>query len=113
MQFKQLKALFSIGFLVTFGVQLNAQGTSGQNFTGSPFSSYGLGEWTGSNFLQANTSMNTHSGYYSYSLYNPATLGSVRYTTLDLSGGYKEGLITSGSQQQSFTGGGLNYLSWY
>jgi len=111
MQFKQLKALFSIGFLVTFGVQLNAQGTSGQNFTGSPFSSYGLGEWTGSNFLQANTAMNTHSGYYSYSLYNPATLGSVRYTTLDLSGGYKEGLITSGSQQQSFTGGGLNYLS--
>lgn len=111
MQFRQLKALVSIGFLGLLGVQVNAQGTSGQNFTSSPFSSYGLGEWTGSNLLHANTSMNTHSGYYSYSLMNPATLGGIRYTTLDLSATYKEGLVTSGNQEQSFTGGGLNYLS--
>ncbi len=110
MQFNQLKKFLGLCLIGISFVSLQAQG-SGQNTTRSPFSNYGFGEWTQSNFLQSNTAMHTHSGYYSYSLYNPATVGSIRYTTLDIAGNYKDGLVKSGDAGQSFTGGGLNYLS--
>jgi hypothetical protein len=110
MHFTQYKRFLGACFLGIISSFLQAQG-SGQNGTRSPFSNYGLGEWTQGNFFQSNTAMHTHSGYYSYSLYNPATVGSIRYTTLDFGGNYKEGIVKSGDAGQSFTGGGLNYLS--
>lgn len=110
MHFTQYKRFLGVCFLGLFSSFVQAQG-SGQNGTRSPYSNYGMGEWTQGNFLQSNTAMHTQSGYYSYSLYNPATVASIRYTTLDFSGSFKEGIVKSGNAGQSFTGGGLNYLS--
>lgn len=110
MHFTQYKRFLGVCFLGLISQFVQAQG-SGQNGTRSPFSNFGLGEWTHSNFLESNTAMHTHSGYYSYSLFNPATVASIRYTALNFSGYYKEGIVKSGNAGQSFTGGGLNYLS--
>jgi hypothetical protein len=87
------------------------QGSSGQNLVSSPYSNYGVGEWTQTNFLQAGTAQHTYSGYYSFSSYNPATLGNVRYTTLDFAGSYRRGATISGNERYDFDGGGLEYIS--
>jgi hypothetical protein len=98
--------LFLNGFVAVWG-----QGSSGQNLVSSPYSNYGVGEWTQTNFLQAGTAAHTYSGHYSFSSYNPATLGNVRYTTLDFAGSYKRGATISGSEQYDFDGGGFEYMS--
>lgn len=89
---------------------LSAQ-TAGQNYTLSPYSNFGLGEVLNQNFVQAGTNSQTHSGPYSYSLLNPATLSRLRYATFDFGVNGKTGLISSGDQNQSFNGGALSYIT--
>lgn len=89
---------------------LKAQ-TAGQNYTLSPYSNYGLGELIQPNFVQAGAASQTFNGAYSYSLMNPATLGSLRYATLDFGMNGRFGNIRSGNQTQSFNGGSFSYLS--
>lgn len=89
---------------------LKAQ-TAGQNYTLSPYSNFGLGELIQPNFLQAGAASQTFNGAYSYSLMNPATLGNLRYATLDFGLNGRFGNIRSGSETQSFNGGSFSYLS--
>ena len=98
--------------LSIFGVlKLNAQGSSGQNFISTPYSNYGIGEWTNTNFYQAGASQHTYSGFYSYSFLNPATLGDVRYTAFDASASLRTGYSQLGTEKYEFLGGGMEYLS--
>lgn len=94
----------------TFCQVLSGQ-SSGQNYTTSPYSNFGLGEILNQNFIHAGAQSQTWSGAYSYSLLNPATLGNIKYTTFDFGLSYRNGYIQSGSEKQSFNGGSLNYLS--
>ena len=55
-----LIAVFT-SFLMAFG-----QG-SGQNFTSSPYSNFGLGEKINAQYLQLANGLNTRSGKYAYS----------------------------------------------
>jgi len=87
------------------------QGSSGQNFISSPYSNYGLGDWTQTNQYNAFGAHSTFSGLYSYSMMNPATLGNVRFTTLDVASNLRSGTTTSGSEKQEFLGGNFEYLS--
>jgi hypothetical protein len=89
---------------------LKAQ-TAGQNYTLSPYSNYGLGELIQPNFIQAGAASQTFSGAYSYSLMNPATLGNLRYATLDFGMNGRFGNIQSGNETQSFNGGSFSYIS--
>ena len=89
---------------------LKAQ-TAGQNYTLSPYSNFGLGELIQPNFIQAGAAGQTFSGAYSFSLQNPATLGNLRYTTLDFGMNGRLGNIQSGSEIQGFKGGSFSYLS--
>jgi hypothetical protein len=101
-----------IVFLLALGVTvcLNAQ-TSGQNYTLSPYSNFGLGELIQPNFVQAGAASQTYNGAYSYSLLNPATLGNLRYATLDFGMNGRFGRIQSGNETQSFNGGSFSYIS--
>ncbi len=91
---------------------LKAQGGSGQNFTQSPYSNFGVGEWTGMNFTQAGANMHTFSGAYSHSLTNPATLGNLRYAAFNMGVAYRGGDVqTEAGERQTFNGGGMQYLS--
>jgi hypothetical protein len=98
-----LIAVFT-SFLMAFG-----QG-SGQNFTSSPYSNFGLGEKINAQYLQLANGLNTRSGKYAYSPYNPATLGNIEFTTFDFGLTAKTGLINAGNQTSSFNGGGFSYL---
>ena len=89
---------------------LKAQ-TAGQNYTLSPYSNYGLGELIQPNFIQAGAASQTFNGAYNYSLINPATLGNLRYATLDFGMNGRFGNIRSGNETQSFNGGSFSYLS--
>ncbi len=102
------KTLCILAFVGIAG--LNAQ-TSGQNYTLSPYSNFGLGELIQPNFLQAGAASQTYSGAYSYSLLNPATLGNLRYATLDFGMNGRFGKIQSGNETQSFNGGSFSYIS--
>ncbi len=84
---------------------------SGQNYTISPYSNYGLGELTNNNFMQAGSASQTYSGAYGYSLHNPATAGLIRYTSFDFGVHGSTGYLYSGKEKQSFNGGGLNYIA--
>lgn len=89
-----------------------AQGGSGQNFTQSPYSNYGIGEWMGMNFVQAGSNQHTFSGVYSHSLTNPATLGNLRYAAFNMGVAYRGGDVqTDANERQTFNGGGMQYLS--
>lgn len=103
------KSIIITGCCLT-GLQLSAQ-SSGQNITSSPYSNFGLGEILNQNLIQSGSMGQTWSGAYSYSLLNPATLGNLRYSTLDFGVGYKTGQVKSGSEVQGFHGGSLNYLN--
>jgi hypothetical protein len=98
--------------MLAFGgvIGLSAQ-TSGQNYTLSPYSNFGLGELIQPNFLQAGTASQTYTGAYSYSLLNPASLGNLRYATLDFGMNGRFGKIQSGNETQSFNGGSFSYIS--
>ncbi|MBL7811986.1 MAG: hypothetical protein JNL57_07145 [Bacteroidetes bacterium] len=98
-------------FLLLWVCSLQAMAQSGQNFTASPYSNFGLGEVLNNNFTQAGYSSQSHSGAYSYSLLNPATLGNLQYTTLDFGLSARTGSVQSGSNVQGFRGGSLNYLA--
>ena len=89
---------------------LKAQ-TAGQNYTLSPYSNFGLGELIQPNFIQAGAAGQTFSGAYSFSLQNPATLGNLRYATLDFGMNGRFGNIQSGGETQRFNGGSFSYLS--
>ncbi len=97
--------------LALWGVTTLKAQTAGQNYTLSPYSNYGLGELIQPNFLQAGVAGQTFSGAYSYSLMNPATLGNLRYATLDFGMNGRFGNIRSGDQTQSFNGGSFSYMS--
>lgn len=84
---------------------------SGQNYTISPYSNFGSGEILNQNLIQAGANSQTNSGAYSYSFLNPATLGNIRFATLDFGLNGRVGLIESGDQKQSYNGGSFNYLS--
>lgn len=88
--------------------------TSGQNFTLSPYSNYGIGEWTNTNFIQSGTAAATYSGAYSYSLLNPATAGNLNYAVFDFGLSGKMGKIKAGTETQTNNLGGFNYgaLAW-
>lgn len=88
--------------------------SSGQNFTLSPYSNYGIGEWSNNNLLQAGSAAATHSGTYSYSYLNPATAGNLNYTVFDFGFNAKKGKITAGDQTQTNNLGGFTYgsLAW-
>ena len=70
------KSILLLSGLALASVQLGAQ-SSGQNFTNSPYSNFGLGEVLNTNFAQAGFQGQTFSGAYSYSFQNPATLGAI------------------------------------
>ena len=101
--------IFILGSLFTGSVSW-AQ-SSGQNYTISPYSNFGLGELLNQNFIQAGANSQTHSGAYSFSLFNPATLGNLRYATVDFGLNGRTGNISSGDQVRSFNGGSFSYLS--
>ncbi len=88
-----------------------AQTTTGQNQTLSPYSNFGIGEWTSTNFLQVAGANQTRSGAYTYSLSNPATLGNLYYTTLDMGAKANTGVLSAGDQSRTFNGGGISYIS--
>lgn len=100
--------------LLIFGVAVSAslmgQGSSGQNFIRSPYTNYGLGEWTQTQLAQAGTAQHTYGGFFSHSLANPATLGNTRYTVFDFGGNYRNGNTSQGGQVYDFQGGGIDYL---
>ncbi len=98
-------------FIALLGPLMLFAQTSGQNYTLSPYSNFGLGELLQQNFLQAGTNSQTYSGAYSYSLLNPATLGNLRFATVDFGMNGRFGNIQSGNQTQSFNGGSFSYLS--
>jgi hypothetical protein len=104
------KSILLLTGLGLASVQLGAQ-SSGQNFTISPYSNFGLGEVLNSNLAQAGFQGQTYSGAYSYSFHNPATLGGLRYTTFDVGFNGRTGVIESNGQQRTFNGGGLSYMS--
>lgn len=85
--------------------------SSGQNFTISPYSNFGLGEVTNANISEAGYNHHTYSGSYSHSFMNPATLCNLQYTTFDFGLNLKQGLIQSQDAKRSFYGGGLSYLN--
>lgn len=85
--------------------------TSGQNYTISPYSNFGLGELLKTNRADAGYNGQTFSGSYSYSFFNPATLGNLKFTTFDFGLNYRYGLVEAGGAQRSFQGGSLSYLS--
>ena len=105
--FKHL-AFYSLVFF-TLGVQ--AQGSSGQNFIRSPYSNYGIGEWTYTNPIQSSTAQHTFAGHFSYTLSNPATLGNVRYTVFDFAGNFRNGTTQLNDKYNDFNGGGISYMS--
>jgi hypothetical protein len=102
---KKINFLFA---LLAF-VLLKAQ-TGGQNFTSSPYSNFGLGEQLASHYLQIGSGFSTRSTAYSYSTFNPATLGNVKFTTMDFGLSASSGNVEAGNQKSSFNGGGFNYL---
>lgn len=85
--------------------------SSGQNYTISPYSNFGLGEVIGTNLAQAGFQGQTFTGSYSYSFTNPATLANLKFTTLDFGLNGRFGLIQSNGQAKTFRGGSLSYLS--
>ncbi len=105
--FKSLFILLFVGASAT----LLGQGSSGQNFIRSPYTNYGLGEWTQTNFAQVGAAQHTFGGYFSHSLSNPATLGNMRYTVFDFGGNYRNGNTNQGQEVYDFQGGGIDYLS--
>ncbi len=105
--FKSLLILIFVGASAT----LLGQGSSGQNFIRSPYTNYGLGEWTQTNFAQVGTAQHTYGGYFSHSLSNPASLGNMRYTVFDFGGNYRNGNTNQGQEVYDFQGGGIDYLS--
>lgn len=84
---------------------------SGQNYTISPYSAFGPGEPLGQNFVQAGAASQTFTGAYSYSLWNPATLGNIRFASLDFGLHGRMGMVQAGDQTQTFNGGSFNYLA--
>lgn len=100
-------------FLVVAGLKAASSfgQTSGQNFTTSPYSNFGLGEILNQNLVQAGSQSQTWSGAYSYSLLNPATLSNLKYTSFDFGFSQRTGAVESGTQKQTFNGGSLNYIS--
>jgi hypothetical protein len=99
------KIIFALLLSFLAGADVFSQGSSGQNFISSPYSNYGLGDWTQTNQYNAFGAHSTSSGLYSYSLMNPATLGNVRFTTLDVASNLRSGATTSGGERQEFLGG--------
>jgi hypothetical protein len=97
--------LFFCSLLKAFGQ------SSGQNYTISPYSNFGLGEILNLNLAEAGNNGQTHSGAYSYSFFNPATLGNLKFTTFDFGLNYRYGVVETNGSQRSFQGGGLSYLS--
>lgn len=93
------------------GPQLLSAQSGGQNFTISPYSNFGLGEILNQNIAEAGTSGQTFSGAYSYSFFNPATLGNLKYTAFNFGMNYRYGLVETQGAQKSYMGGGLSYLS--
>lgn len=89
----------------------SAQSSSGQNQTLSPYSNFGIGEWSSANFLQVAGANQTRSGAYTYSLANPATLGNLFYTTLDMGARANSGTLSAGDQARTFNGGGISHIS--
>lgn len=85
--------------------------SSGQNYTLSPYSNFGLGELLNSNIAEAGYLGQTYSGNYGYSFLNPATLGNLKYTTFDFALNYRYGLTQTGAEERNFKGGSMNYLS--
>ncbi|MCC7299191.1 MAG: hypothetical protein IT244_12720 [Bacteroidia bacterium] len=94
----------------TLSYNLLAQ-SSGQNYTISPYSNFGLGEVLNTNLAQAGYLSQTYTGAYSYSFLNPATLGNLKYTSLDFGLNARYGVIETQGQSRSFQGGSLSYLS--
>lgn len=98
-------------FALLNALQTSAQSTTGQNQTLSPYSNFGIGEWSSSNFLQIAGANQTRSGAYTYSLANPATLGNLYYTTLDMGARANTGTLSANDQSRTFNGGGISYVS--
>lgn len=100
-------------FLTVSVLSLNALDaqSSGQNYTISPYSNFGLGEILNLNIAEAGNSTQTYSGAYSYSFFNPATLANLKFTTFDFGMNYRYGLIETNTAARSYRGGGLSYLS--
>jgi hypothetical protein len=109
-RFKIIKLSFLVLGLIPMA-HIYSQGSSGQNLVNSPYSNYGVGEWTNTQFYHSGFAPHTFSGHYSYSLSNPATLGTVRYAVLDMGGSFKNGATTAGGERFDFQGGGFEYLS--
>lgn len=104
MNFKVLSAILLLGVGVLTP-------NTAQNLTLSPYSNFGTGEWMGFNQAHANQANQTLSGAYSYSFLNPATLGGMKYSTLDFALNYTGGDVKSASDRQTFNGGNFSYLS--
>jgi hypothetical protein len=83
-------AMMTLGFSQGF-----SQSASGQNLTFSPYSNFGLGEWLGTNMVQNGSNLHTRSSAYSYTMANPATLGTLYFTTFDFGGSLKSSTITA------------------
>ncbi len=98
-------------FALLNALQTTAQSTTGQNQTLSPYSNFGIGEWSSANFLQIAGANQTRSGAYTYSLANPATLGNLYYTTLDMGARANTGTLSANDQSRTFNGGGISYVS--
>ena len=98
-------------FALLYALQTTAQSTTGQNQTLSPYSNFGIGEWSSANFLQIAGANQTRSGAYTYSLANPATLGNLYYTTLDMGARANTGTLSANDQSRTFNGGGISYVS--
>lgn len=111
MKFSKIVYIALIAALMLQTEKVSAQTSTGQNQTLSPYSNFGIGEWQGAAYLQNGYNLHTRSGSYTYSSVNPATLGNVYYTTLDMGANFKTGLISSGDQTRSFNGGGMSYVS--
>lgn len=85
--------------------------SSGQNYTLSPYSNFGLGEILNMNIAEAGYTGQTYSSNYGYSMSNPATLRNLSNTTFDFSLNYRYGITESVNASRDFKGGGLGYLN--
>ena len=111
MKFNKLRYITLAIVTVFLQQQALSQTSTGQNQTLSPYSNFGIGEWEGANYLQNGYNFHSRSGAYTYSSVNPATLGNLYYTTLDIGANFKTGLISSDNQTRSFNGGGMSQIS--
>lgn len=107
MRYKYTNAVFLIASFSFFALT-HAQ-SSGQNFTLSPFSNFGIGEMLNSNTFQAGANSQTFTGAYSYSLKNPATLANLKYAVFDFGFNGRMGTIESGNEKLDFRGGTFSY----